>query len=65
MRPKATKTDILSTHNIYMYIHNAFGEFIKELRSEIQSTATGRVSTTMDTWSVEQTKASFIGITAH
>ncbi|KIM56438.1 hypothetical protein SCLCIDRAFT_68622, partial [Scleroderma citrinum Foug A] len=27
--------------------------------------ATGWVSTTMDTWSVEQTKASFLGITAH
>ncbi|KIM59139.1 hypothetical protein SCLCIDRAFT_27578 [Scleroderma citrinum Foug A] len=34
--PKATKADIPSTHDIYMYIHNTFGEFIKELRSEIQ-----------------------------
>ncbi|KIM57750.1 hypothetical protein SCLCIDRAFT_53641, partial [Scleroderma citrinum Foug A] len=65
MQPKATKIDIPSTHNVYTYIYNTFGEFIKELRSEIQSTATGRVSTTMDNWSIQQTKASFIGITAH
>lgn len=30
-----------------------------------QSPSTGRVSTTMDLWSVEQTKAAFLGITAH
>jgi hypothetical protein len=31
----------------------------------LQSKRTGRVSTTTDLWSVNQTKASFMGITAH
>ena len=30
-----------------------------------QKTTTGQVSTTTDLWSVDQTKASFMGLTAH
>lgn len=35
------------------------------LTTSEQSLSTGRVSTTMDLWSVDQTKALFLGITAH
>ena len=31
----------------------------------MQSKGSGRVSTTTDLWSVDQTKASFMGVTAH
>jgi hypothetical protein len=30
-----------------------------------QATTTGRISTTTDLWSVDQTKAAFLGLTAH
>ncbi|KAN0081297.1 hypothetical protein V8E55_008921, partial [Tylopilus felleus] len=65
MQPNATKADVPSSHDITTFIHNEFISFIKQLKVEIQSLSTGRVSTTMDLWSVDQTKASFLGITAH
>ena len=36
MWPKATKADLLSTHDIRSYIHNAFLDLLKELKGEIQ-----------------------------
>lgn len=36
MRPSATKLDLPSTHNINTFIHNAFLDFLKELKIEIQ-----------------------------
>lgn len=81
MRPNATKAILPSTHDVTTYIHNAFSAFINSLRDElqvstnglpnnlslifIQSSNAGHVSTMVDMWSVEQTKVSFMGITAH
>ncbi|KIK76896.1 hypothetical protein PAXRUDRAFT_118093, partial [Paxillus rubicundulus Ve08.2h10] len=65
MRPGATNTDLPSTHDIATFIHNSFVDFIKQLKIDIQSPAAGCVSTTMDLWSVNQTKAAFFGLTAH
>ena len=36
MRPRATKADIPSTHDITTFIHNAFTNFLKELKAEIK-----------------------------
>ncbi|KAG9310553.1 hypothetical protein JVU11DRAFT_9102 [Chiua virens] len=63
MQPNATKADIPSTHDVSTFVHNEFINFIKQLKVEIQLPSTGRISTTMDLWSVEQTKAAFLGIT--
>ncbi|KAG1906590.1 uncharacterized protein F5891DRAFT_975363 [Suillus fuscotomentosus] len=61
MQPNAILADIPSTHDVLAYIHNAFIEFIKGLKA----TTTGLVSTTTDLWSVDQTKATFLGLMAH
>lgn len=82
MRPKSTKLDLPSTHDVNIYIHNAFAAFFKQLKENLavsqsnylfspsnrlpyQSNSIGRISATMDLWSVNQTKATFLGITAH
>ncbi|KIK92951.1 hypothetical protein PAXRUDRAFT_146163 [Paxillus rubicundulus Ve08.2h10] len=57
--------ELPSTHDVSNFIHNLFVEFLQELRARIQSEHSGRVSTTTDLLSVNQTKASFMGITAH
>ncbi|KIM65341.1 hypothetical protein SCLCIDRAFT_38991, partial [Scleroderma citrinum Foug A] len=59
MRPAATKADIPSTHDVSTFIHNSFIDFFWQLKTNIQSNAAGRVLTTMDLWSVNQTKAAF------
>lgn len=81
MRPNATKADLPSTHDIRTFIHNEFHGFMKQLKADVQvclfllvfldcpqpfqSSSSGRISTTIDLWSVDQTKASFLGLTAH
>ena len=35
MRPKATNTDLLTTHNVMVYIHNWFVHWLKELKNDI------------------------------
>ncbi|KIM57557.1 hypothetical protein SCLCIDRAFT_71914, partial [Scleroderma citrinum Foug A] len=65
MRPSATKADLPSSHDISTHIHNAFTDFLQQLKTDLKSDSVGRVSTTMDLWSVDQTKAAFLGITAH
>jgi hypothetical protein len=64
MRPKSTTADIPSTHDITTYIHNRFIKHLSDLKFEIQSTP-GRISSTTDLWSLDQTKASFLGMTGH
>ncbi|KIK77282.1 hypothetical protein PAXRUDRAFT_167374 [Paxillus rubicundulus Ve08.2h10] len=65
MRPGDTNTDLPCTHDIMTFLHNSIVNFIKQLKIDIQSPATGCVSTMMDLWSVDQTKAAFFGLTAH
>ena len=36
MRPSATKIDIPSTHDITVYLHNAFSSFFKKIQEEIK-----------------------------
>ena len=35
MKPKAVCNDMLSTHNIMMYIHNRFVIWLNEVKSDI------------------------------
>lgn len=65
MRPNARKADIPSSHDVSTFIHNSFIELFKTFRLRILDGNSGLVSTTTDLWSVDQTKASFMGITAH
>jgi hypothetical protein len=60
----ATKVNIPSTHDITVYIHNKFIGHLIDLKSEIQSIP-GRVSSTTDLWSLDQTKVSFLRMTGH
>ncbi|KAG2143248.1 hypothetical protein BD769DRAFT_1661685 [Suillus cothurnatus] len=65
MHPASTPAELPSTHNITTYIHNAFIKLIESVKADIESITTGHVATSMDLWSIDQTKASFLGLTAH
>lgn len=80
MRPKTTKNDLPSTHDVSVYIHNRFIDQLKLLKSEITvsimlmmsksysqflQVALGKISTTSDGWTADNTKGSFLGMTAH
>ncbi|KIK91213.1 hypothetical protein PAXRUDRAFT_150008 [Paxillus rubicundulus Ve08.2h10] len=47
------KADLPSSHDVSVFIHNTFIDFLHQ------------ISTTMDLWSVDQTKVAFLSITAH
>ncbi|KAF8443722.1 hypothetical protein L210DRAFT_861964 [Boletus edulis BED1] len=42
MWPNTTKADIPSTHDISVYVHNEFIDFIKQLKVEIQVSSNSR-----------------------
>lgn len=83
MHPNLVKSDLPSSHDVLTFIHNAFSDLLRDLKTVIQvsfffslfvslyicfflqSKQAGRISTTTDLWSVSQTKASFMGLTAH
>lgn len=80
MRPKTTKNDIPSSHDVSVYLHNHFIDQLKLLKSEIMvsimlmilkcysqllQNAPGKISTTSDGWTADNTKGSFLGMTAH
>ncbi|KAG2359518.1 hypothetical protein BDR07DRAFT_1378634 [Suillus spraguei] len=65
MHPASTTAELPLTHNITTYIHNAFIKLIESVKADIQSITTGRVATSTDLWSIDQTEASFLGLTAH
>ncbi|KIM57113.1 hypothetical protein SCLCIDRAFT_47350, partial [Scleroderma citrinum Foug A] len=65
MCPQTHTSDLPSTHDITNYIHNSFVKFISALKERLQGNNIGCISTTTDLWSVDQTKALFMGITAH
>ncbi|KIK81661.1 hypothetical protein PAXRUDRAFT_155568 [Paxillus rubicundulus Ve08.2h10] len=64
MKPTAMKADLLSSHDVSTFIHNTFINFLQQLKTSIQSPATGQILTTMDLWLADQTKAAFLGIVA-
>jgi len=52
--------DLLTTHDVMMHIHNEFVGWLKKLDN------TGRSwQGTADGWTADNTKASFLGVTAH
>jgi hypothetical protein len=83
MRPKTTKADVPTTHDVMSHLHNEFVGWLRELKANIEvlvesitlktrlltlhtfQAAPGLISTTADGWSVDTTKASFLGVTAH
>ncbi len=79
MRPKTTRKDLPSRHDIEVYIHNEFVDWLKTLKSEIlvskkilfmlfgltfMQEAPGGISSTADGWTADNTKGSFLGMTA-
>jgi hypothetical protein len=79
MRPKTTNADVPTTHDVMSHLHNEFVGWLQELKADIEvlesitlktrsltfQAAPGLISTTADGWSVDTTKASFLGVTAH
>ena len=81
MCPSSTSANLPSKHDVCTYIHNEFIDFFNDIKARInvsdkismkstyhivlQAGTARRISTTTDLWSVKQTKAAFMGITAH
>ena len=80
MRPKSSLQDLLTTCNVVSHLHNEFVKWLVQLKNEIMAsgrsnkptqdstffqTSPGRISTTADMWTVDTTKAAFLGVTAH
>jgi hypothetical protein len=81
MRPKTTRNDLPSIHNLEVHIHNEFGNWLKTLKNDIlvskkeenshvldspeTQEAPGKISATADGWTADNTKGSFLGMTAH
>lgn len=80
MRPASTTTELPSTHDITTYIHNAFIKLIESVKADIQVSFFHTCKCIFwcnlvhnywpcryisDLWSIDQTKASFLGLTAH
>ncbi|KAN0124318.1 hypothetical protein V8E52_001967 [Russula decolorans] len=63
MRPKTTQKDLPSRHDIEVYIQNMFVDWLKMLKNEILE-ALGGISSTAEGWTTDNTKASFLGMTA-
>ncbi|KIJ04580.1 hypothetical protein PAXINDRAFT_22125 [Paxillus involutus ATCC 200175] len=65
MCPNTSKADLPSIHDISTYIYNSFIKFLNTLKTRIQATTAGHISTTTDLESIDQTKATFMGLTVH
>jgi hypothetical protein len=81
MRPTTMGKDLPSTHNVVVYIHNEFVAWLKKLKNDIlvsnnirspvhpvltrKQEAPGKISVTADGWTADNTKGSFLGMTAH
>ncbi|KAG6906426.1 hypothetical protein DXG01_014018 [Tephrocybe rancida] len=64
MRPKSKSADLPSTHDVSVYIHNAFVMTLDKLKADIEK-APGKVSCTADSWTADTTKLGYLGMTAH
>ena len=81
MRLKMMKNDLPSSYDVSVYIHNHFVNQLKLLKSEITVSmimptipkyysqflqdAPGKILTTSDGWTADNTKGSFLRMTAH
>ena len=81
MRPLTKASDLPSTHETRLYLHNAFVQRLKKLKQDIEvcllfvslserllpplQNAPGKVSTTADGWTADNTKQGYLGMTAH
>lgn len=81
MRPKSTKSDLPSTHDVNRYLHNQCLDHLKSVKVEIEvsqivmfplgrrltsiKATPGKISATADGWSADTTKQSFLGMTIH
>ena len=81
MRPKTKVADLPSVNDIRLYLHNAFVARLNKLKQDIEvrslsllfylpltspiQNAPGKVSTTADGWTADNTKQGFLGMTAH
>ncbi len=77
MRPKTMRKDLPTRHNIEIYIHNEFMDWLKTLKSEIlvsslflqvicthfyTQKAPSRILLAIDGWTADNMKASFLGM---
>ena len=81
MRQKTTRNDLPSIHNLEVHIHNGFRNWLRTLKNDIlvskkeenshvldspeTQEAPGKISATADGWTADNTKGSFLGMTAH
>jgi hypothetical protein len=81
MRPRATRLDLPSTHDVKVHLHNASVTWLNEVKKdilvscitygqvsyspELVQAAPGKISITADGWTADNTKGSFLGMTAH
>jgi hypothetical protein len=81
MRPRATRSDLPSSHDVKVHLHNQSVEWLEGVKKDILVSCTtfrlkyyspmlvqaapGKVSTTADGWTADNTKGSFLGVTAH
>ena len=81
MHPLMKVSDLPSTHETRLYLHNAFFQRLKKLKQDIEvcllfvslserllpplQNAPGKVSATADGWTADNTKQGYLGMTAH
>ena len=85
MKPRATRSDLPSSHDVKVHLHNQSVEWLEGVkkdilvscttsrpkyyspsqRSSLIQAAPGKVACTADGWTADNTKGSFLGVTAH
>ena len=81
MHPKTKVADLPSINDVCLYLHNTFIQLLDKLKKNIEvsllflplslpftspiQNAPGKVSTTADGWTADNTKQEFLGMTAH
>ncbi|KAG6826532.1 hypothetical protein H0H92_015444 [Tricholoma furcatifolium] len=64
MCPKTKSSELPTSYNVSTHIHNEFVHLIDALKQDIIA-APGRISITADTWSADNTKIGYLGVTTH
>ena len=80
MRLKSSLQDLPKTCDVVSHLHNEFVKWLVQLKNEIMvsghsnkltqdstffQTSPGKISMTAKMWTVDTTKAAFLGVTAH
>ena len=81
MHPKTKVADLPSVNDVHLYLHNTFIQQLNKLKKDIKvgllslplslpltspiQNAPGKVSTTADGWTTDNTKQGFLGMTVH